>query len=433
MARTVRNAKIDTRSARAKLTQRREPYWTVLTQGCAIGYRKGKNGGSWIARWRAPDGKQHYRAIGAADDALNQEESGTAVLAYRESQEQARDWFVACGREAEDQTGKPRGPYTVADAMKDYFDWLRGEGKKNTKDASTRADALILPTLGTIELDNLTPEQIRDWRTGLVEAPPRLRTRRGQEQQFRDTTGDPETARRRQATANRTLTILKAALNYAWAANKVASRDTWQRVKPFKNVDVARVGYLEKNQITRLVNACNPGFRPLVQAALLTGCRYGELAALRVADFNPDKGGTLHVRQSKSGKSRRVVLTDEGHRFFEAVTAGREGNDLMLPRPDGDPWARTQQQRPMQEASKRAKISPATNFHSLRHTYASLLVMADVPLVVVAENLGHADTRMCEKHYAHISETYRAETIRSKAPKLGIVEESNVETLRPRA
>ncbi len=127
------------------------------------------------------------------------------------------------------------------------------------------------------------------------------------------------------------------------------------------------------------------------------------------------------------------MLTDEGHRFFETVTAGREGNDLMLPRPDGDPWARTQQQRPMREASKRAKISPATNFHSLRHTYASLLVMADVPLVVVAENLGHADTRMCEKHYAHLSDTYRAETIRSHAPKLGIVGESNIKTLRPRA
>ena len=63
MARTVRNAKIDTRSARAKLAKRREPYWVVLTQGCAIGYRKGKNGGSWIARWRGPDGKQRYHAL----------------------------------------------------------------------------------------------------------------------------------------------------------------------------------------------------------------------------------------------------------------------------------------------------------------------------------------------------------------------------------
>ncbi len=55
--------------------------------------------------------------------------------------------------------------------------------------------------------------------------------------------------------------------------------------------------------------------------------------------------------------------------------------------------------------------------------------MADVPLVVVAENLGHADTRMCEKHYAHLSDTYRAETIRSQAPKLGIVKSSRVARL----
>jgi len=225
---------------------------------------------------------------------------------------------------------------------------------------------------------------------------------------------------------NRTLTILKAALNHAWAENKVAARDAWQRVKPFRDVDVARVGYLKKGQIIRLVNACDPGFRPMVQAALLTGCRYGELAALRVADFNSDKGGTIHIRQSKSGKTRHVVLTEEGREFFEEVAAGREGADLMFPRPDGDPWARTQQQRPLKAACKRADISPPASFHTLRHTYASLLVMADVPLLVVAENLGHADTRMCEKHYAHLSETYRAETIRSHAPKLGIVKQGKV-------
>ena len=276
----------------------------------------------------------------------------------------------------------------------------------------------------------MTPEQIKDWRTALVEAPPRLRTRRGEQQRFRDTNGDPEAARRRQATANRTLAILKAALNHAWAENKVASADAWQRIKPFREVDAARADYLNQDQITRLVNVCDPGFRPLVQAALLTGCRYGELAALRVADFNPDKGGTVHIRHSKAGKPRRVVLTDEGLAFFEAITAGRQGKDLIFPRPDGNPWARTQQQRPLREACGRAGIDPPANFHSLRHTYASLLVMADVPLVVVAENLGHADTRMCEKHYAHLAPSYVAEMIRSKAPKLGIVKPGKVARLR---
>ena len=427
MARTVRNAKIDTRSARAKLTQRREPYWVVLTQGCAIGYRKGKNGGSWIARWRGPDGKQRYHAVGPADDALNQEESGTAVLAYAEAQEQSREWFGECG--GKNGSAPVSGPYTVSDAITDYLADYQGRGGKAVKDARTRAEALILPNLGAIELDKLTSAQIKDWRTALAEAPPRLRTRRGQEQHFKDTNGDPEATRRRQSTANRTLTILKAALNYAWAENKVASADAWQRVKPFREVDAARVDYLSLDQITRLVNGCNSGFRPLVQGALLTGCRYGELAALRVADFNPDKGGTVHVRHSKAGKSRRVVLTDEGRALFEAVTAGRQGSDLIFPRPDGKPWAKTQQQRPLREACKRAGIAPPANFHSLRHTYASLLVMADVPLVVVAKNLGHADTRMCERHYAHLAPSYVAETIRSRAPKLGIVKPDKVTRL----
>jgi len=424
----VRNAKIDTRSARVKLTQRREPYWVVITQGCAIGYRKGKNGGSWIARWRGPDGKQHYHAVGPADDALDQEESGTAVLAYAEAQEQSREWFVECG--GKNGSTPASGPYTVSDAITDYLADYQGRAGKAVKDARTRAEALILPTLGKYELGKLTPAQIKDWRTALVEAPPRLRTRRGKEQRFRDTNGDPEATRRRQSTANRTLAILKAALNYAWTENKVASADAWQRVKPFREVDAARAEYLSQDQITRLVNGCSSGFRPLVQGALLTGCRYGELAALRVADFNPDKGGTVHVRHSKAGKSRRVVLTDEGRDLFETITAGREGGDLIFPRSDGKPWARTQQQRPLREACKRAGIAPPANFHSLRHTYASLLVMADVPLVVVAKNLGHADTRMCEKHYAHLAPSYVAETIRRQAPKLGIVKPGKVTRLK---
>ena len=45
---------------------------------------------------------------------------------------------------------------------------------------------------------------------------------------------------------------------------------------------------------------------------------------------------------------------------------------------------------------------------------------------VIAKQLGHADTRMTERHYAHLSPSYIAETIRAKFPTLGIVEPSNV-------
>jgi hypothetical protein len=50
--------------------------------------------------------------------------------------------------------------------------------------------------------------------------------------------------------------------------------------------------------------------------------------------------------------------------------------------------------------------------------------MNEVPLLVVANNLGHSDTRMIEKHYGHLSDTYKDEAIRVGAPRFGIVKTS---------
>jgi integrase len=158
---------------------------------------------------------------------------------------------------------------------------------------------------------------------------------------------------------------------------------------------------------------------------LHTGCRYGELGRLRGGDFNPDSG-TVFVGQSKSGKARHVVLTDEGQRFFETLTAGRPGGALMLTHADGSGWGASHQIRLMAEACRAARIEPAAGFHILRHTNASHLVMSGVPLNVIAQNLGHADTRMTEKHYSHLAPSYIAETIRKFAPEYGTADGSNV-------
>lgn len=76
----------------------------------------------------------------------------------------------------------------------------------------------------------------------------------------------------------------------------------------------------------------------------------------------------------------------------------------------------------MVQACKRAKIKPAISFHVLRHTHGLTLAMRGVPMPVIAQQLGHADTRMTEKHYAHLSGGYVADTIRAHFPTLGIAE-----------
>jgi len=189
--------------------------------------------------------------------------------------------------------------------------------------------------------------------------------------------------------------------------------------------------YLTEAECVRLVNASPADFRQMVRAALLTGCRYSELTALRCADLNPD-AGTLLVRTSKSGKTRHVVLTEEAQRFFADATAGRAGEAVMFVRAKAQPWQASDKQRPLAQACKAAKIAPAVGFHILRHTHGSTLAMRGVPLPVIAKQLGHADTRMTEKHYAHLSPSYVADTIRANFPTLGIVEQGKVEAMRPR-
>ncbi len=96
-------------------------------------------------------------------------------------------------------------------------------------------------------------------------------------------------------------------------------------MRPFPGTDASRVRYLTPAECARLINASPAGFRELVQAALLTGCRFSELAALVVNDFNADSG-TLSVRISKTGKPRHVVLTEEGSAFFSRLVTGRAGH-----------------------------------------------------------------------------------------------------------
>ena len=159
-------------------------------------------------------------------------------------------------------------------------------------------------------------------------------------------------------------------MNLAFHNGKVASDIAWRRVKPFRNVEHARIRYLTVAEARRLINACDAEFRPLVQAALATGARYAELARLEACDFNPDSG-TVAIRQSKSGKPRHVILTDEGATLFRRMTAGRPGTSLIFPRTDGTPWGAAHQVRRMADASARAKLTPTASFHALRHSWAT--------------------------------------------------------------
>ena len=426
MARTVRDANLESRAARARLPSRAEPHWRTIEQGLHLGYYKGARVGTWIAR-RFDEGAYLKTRLGIADDTLDAD--GAAVLDFRQAQIQARTWFAEQARNGAGLGPSHAGPYTVAHALADYLAWCHRHRKA---EAATKAaaNAHILPALGSKPVAKLTPRLLQDWLSKLAEAAPRRRSRPGSKARASKAVAGHDGRRKRRATANRILTVLKAALNHAWREGKVSSDEAWRRVAPFRDVDAPVIRYLTEAECVRLVNGCPEDFRPVVRAALLTGCRYGELLALRVSDFNPE-AGTLSVRTSKSGKARHVVLTDEGRSFFASTVAGRPGADLLFVRPDGDPWNKNHQQRRLAAACRHAHIKPAVSFHVLRHTHGSTLAMRGVPLPVIARQLGHSDTRMTERHYAHLGPSYVADAIRAGFPTLGILEKGNVTSLAP--
>jgi integrase len=332
MARTVRDTVLSTRSARLRLALSGKPYWRMLEQGLHLGYRRRATGGSWIARRRDENGIYHEEKLGRADDL--QDADDATILDFTQAQRVARRWWtnqqrLAAGLPADD------GPYTVKRAITDYLDDYRRRGAKGAEVIESVVGRNVLPALGELPVHKLTTRRLADWHRSIAERPRYWRSRKGTPPNTAAfDRKDPEAVRRRRASANRVLTYLRAALNHAWRNGMVPSDDAWRRVKPFKSVDAPVIRYLSDDEIPRLLNACAGAFRDLVHAALLTGCRYGELCRLKVADYNPD------------------------------------------------------------------------------------VAMRAVPMAVIARQLGHADTRMTERHYAHLAPNYVADTIRASFPRL---------------
>ena len=350
--------------------------------------------------------KYSYFQIGEADDF--KDANGQTVFTYFQAAERARQ----LEKEYKTDAGLIIAPLTVAKAAEDYLDWYK-INRKGIRYTAGTIRTHILPAFGDRLISELTTLDIKRWHERLATKPRRKRAGLLSEQVYLPPPQTEDEKRARKATANRILTVFKAILNKAFYDGKAASDTVWRRVKPFPKVEQARIRFLKPYEVDYLLNVAEPDFKDLIQGALFTGARYGELSQMRVYDFMPDQG-LVFIQPGKSGKGRHIPLPPEGLAFFESLTAGKTGADFIFIRCNGRQWARSDQQRPMKEACQKAKIEPAIGFHELRHTYASMLAQRGVDLLTISKLLGHADTRITSKHYAHLCDT----TLREAVAKL---------------
>lgn len=428
MARTVRDANLESRKARERLTIQKEPYWRTISQGAHIGYYKGSLSSQWYARLRieGKEGASPYLRIqiGKPDDV--QDADGVTVLSFSQAQEKARVWLQEQAQKASGYV--PLEPLTVSQAAERYLAWFK-DHRRGYKETYTAIHAHILPALGDRLVSELTTKEIRNWLHKLAATPARKRVAKGKKQAFRDQPQTEDQKRARKASANRTLSILKALLNRSFQDELIQDDLVWRRVKPFEKADEPTVRFLIEADCRRLLNACRSDFRELVRAALFTGARYSELTGLEAKDFNLDTK-QVYIRPGKSGRGRHIPLNAEGLDFFTTVTAGRTGEQIVFQKENGAAWGRNHHVRLLLDACKNARIEPPVGFHDLRHTYASLLAQAGADLLTISKLLGHADTRITSRHYAHLCDRALAKAVETHLPSFGHIPEQKVRRIR---
>lgn len=376
--------KIEQVKGRAALKPRHEPYWQRVRKGCYVGFRKksATAPGAWVAKYRDDDtGKRASHSLGAIDDLPESEKFDAAKKA-------AEEWFAHLG------AGGSNESKTLRDLCADYLKHLRAEGKAATAtDAEGRfrrwiySDAKLAATPAL----KLTPKLIDGWRKNLR-----------QTLVIPQDKSKPATKPRSDASVNRDMSALRAALNFALHNGDVTSAHAWAKtLAPIKGADGRRDVYLDAGQRRKLIKKAPADLADFLKALCLVPLRPGAVAALNVAHFDR-RFGTLTIGKDKAGGDRRITLPPSTVAFFAERAKDKLPAAPLLARADGKRWDKDAWKGPVRDAVKAAGLPSSITAYALRHsTITDLVAKHGLPTLIVAQ-LSGTSVSMIEKHYGHL-------------------------------
>ncbi|MEW6365197.1 MAG: site-specific integrase [Acidobacteriota bacterium] len=214
----------------------------------------------------------------------------------------------------------------------------------------------------------------------------------------------------RPATTNRLLSVFKRMLakGEMWNTVMHSQLDVIRKVKPLPGEE-ERERYMSYEEEDRLLAVASPHLREVIQVAVHTGLRRGELLALKWEDVDLERS-FLRVRTSKNDRPRSVPLDGDVKAVLSAMLSRRrlDVSDVFTYKGRGGikgiktAW---------NKACRKAGISDL-HFHDLRHTFASRLVQAGVSLYAVAKLLGHSKATRVTERYAHLAPEGLAEDVK---------------------
>lgn len=368
---------IDKATVRNKLEPRREPYWgPPIGQGLFLGFRRAEHGGTWIARLHGDDKRHHYHSIGVLAAGLDYDAACKAAVAWKR--------HVDAGV-------KVVHIETVADACREYVeDREKQKGKATAHDSTLRFKRTVYDNpIGRLPLAKVTQKRIEEWR---------------------DELGEPDKDRKAlsPASLNRTLTALKAALNYAVARRYVSAERAieWGLVKPYK-VDSRRDLFLDLKQRRALLEHASGAVRDLIEAVMLTGSRAGELTSAKRSQFDSRTASMTFI--GKTGK-RSVPLSPPAVALFKRLAQDRLPAAHLFARDDGKPWAPSDWDKLVRDAATAAKLPTGVCLYTLRHSFITEGITGGLSPLDVARLVG-TSLVMIDKHYGHLAQTAARERL----------------------
>ena len=310
MARTVRDTNFETpRRPRSSRAARQALLAQFLESGLHLGYRRTQDGGgSWVARVPGRGQSMHERGLGARGRSTGRGRPHGPLRSQKPRKRRAM-WWKARER-AGSGSRRTIAPHGRRGARR-LFRRSRTARLKGLGEGSRRRAGAHPARAWRVEPAKLTTKRIRDWQSGLgdrAQARSRPTASRREPKGRAVDTKDADAVRARRATANRTLTVLKAALNHAFHEGRVVSDDAWRKVKPFREADAPVVHFLSDDECRRIVNACDGAFRNIVKGALVSGCRYGELTRMRAARLQ--RRGRNHNRSREQVRQTAPCRAD---------------------------------------------------------------------------------------------------------------------------
>lgn len=190
--------------------------------------------------------------------------------------------------------------------------------------------------------------------------------------------------------------------------------------------------FLEREEFAWVHRCLAEDARDLAEALAETGARWGEVTALQPRDlcrrngrpavriqraWKRDEDGRPYLGAPKTKKSRRtIVITSRLERMLRRRAKGKAPDDLLFTGPEGGRWdagtfRRLRWVPAIERAAQEFGLTKRPRIHDLRHSHASWLIAAKVPLPAIQARLGHESITTTVDRYGHLLDALDGEVL----------------------